>query len=182
MLNEEAVISLTKDLKETNLSFKDLCKKYGFKSSTSITEFNKGITYVRDIQYPIRKEVYNGKLSNNDIKDIIKLLKYTYRSYKNIAEQYGLEYKAIKRINTGELHYNPNIEYPIRNWRATSSPAKFTYEQVTEIIFLLKNTSLSLREIAEKYSCDYKDILNIKNGATKMYKRKELTYPLRPHN
>ena len=110
------------------------------------------------------------------------MLKYTYRSYVNIAEQYGVEYRAIKRINSGELHHKDDIEYPIRDWKATSKPGKFTYEQVTEIIFLLQNTILSLREIAAKYNCDYRDILNIKNGTTKMYKRKDLTYPLRSHN
>lgn len=182
ILSKKKVEELTNDLKNTTLSFKDLCKKYGFKSTTSITEFNKGLTYVRNISYPIRQKIHNGKLSNEDVKDIIEILKYTYRSYKDIANQYGLEYKAIKRINTGELHFNPNINYPIREWRATSKPGKFTYEEVTEIIYLLINTTLSLREIAKKYSCEYKDILNIKNGTTKMYKRKELTYPLRPHN
>lgn len=182
ILNEQDVKNLTEDLRNTNLSFVELAKKYNFKSNTSILEFNKGITYVRNIEYPIRKKAYNGKLTDEDVQDIINILKYTYRSYVNIAQQYGMEYRAIKRINTGELHYNPNMEYPIRDWRATSKPGKFTYEQITEIIFLLQNTTLSLREIAEKYKCDYKDILNIKNGTTKMYRRKNLAYPLRPNN
>jgi group I intron endonuclease len=182
ILSKEDIENLTKDLKETNLSFVELAKKYNFKSNTSIVEFNKGITYVRDISYPIRKKVYNGKLTDEDVQDIIKLLKYTYRSYINIASQYNMEYKAIKRINTGELHHLSNIEYPIRKWKATSKPGKFTYEQVTDIIFLLQNTTLSLREIAKEYNCEYRDILNIKNGTTKMYVREGLAYPLRQHN
>lgn len=182
-LSKKDVENLTSDLKNSNISFKDLAEKYNFKSKTSISEFNKGLTYVREnISYPIRKKPLIGKLTDEDVQDIIQLLKYTYRSFKDIAEQYGMEYKAIKRINTGELHHNQKIDYPIREWKATSKPGKFTYEQVTEIIYLLQNTTLSLREIAEKYSCEYRDILNIKNGSTKMYKRKELTYPLRKNN
>jgi group I intron endonuclease len=182
LLDEESVWNLTNDLKYTDLSFVELAKKYNFESNVSISEFNNGITYVRDIEYPIRKEVYNGKLTNKDVQDIINILKYTYRSYSDIASQYGLEYKAIKRINSGELHYDPNIEYPIRDWRATNKPGKFTYEEVSEIIYLLQNTTLSLREIAEKYNCEFKDIVNIKNGTQKMYRRKDLAYPLRPNN
>lgn len=182
LLDEESVWNLTNDLKYTDLSFVELAKKYNFESNTSISEFNNGITYVRDIEYPIRKEVYNGKLTNKDVQDIINILKYTYRSYSDIASQYGLEYKAIKRINSGELHYDPNIEYPIRDWRATNKPGKFTYEEVSEIIYLLQNTTLSLREIAEKYNCEFRDIVNIKNGTQKMYRRKDLAYPLRPNN
>ena len=182
ILSKDQIKNLTKDLQETTLSFEELAKKYNFQSRASIMEFNKGLTYVRDIQYPIRKKSYIGKLTDEDVNDIIQLLKYTYRSYKDIANQYGMEYRAIKKINTGESHYNSNIEYPIRDWKATSKPGKFTYEQVTEIIYLLQNTTLSLREIAEKYSCEYRDILNIKNGNTKMYRRKELAYPLRQHN
>lgn len=181
-LSKENIEELTQDLKETTESFDSLAKKYGFKSRTSISEFNKGLTYVRDISYPIRQESHIGKLTEEDVQDIIQLLQYTYRSYTNIAEQYGVEYRAIKKINSGELHHKDNIEYPIRDWKATSKPGKFTYEQITEIIFLLQNTTLSLREIAGKYNCEYRDILNIKNGTTKMYKRKDLTYPLRSHN
>lgn len=182
LLDEESVQNLTNDLKYTDLSFVELAKKYNFESNTSISEFNKGITYVRNIEYPIRKEVYNGKLTNKDVQDIINILKYTYRSYSDIANQYGLEYKAIQRINSGEMHYNPNIEYPIRDWRATNKPGKFTYEEISEIIYLLQNTTLSLREIAEKYNCEFRDIINIKNGTQKMYRRKDLAYPLRPNN
>lgn len=181
-LSKEDIFNLTNDLQNTNLSFEELAKKYNFKSKTSIMEFNKGLTYVRDISYPIRTNNYIGKLTNEDVKDIIQLLRYTYRSYTDIAKQYNVEYRAIKRINTGELHFNKDLDYPIRDWRATSKPGKLTYEQVTEIIYLLQNTALSLREIAEKYSCEYRDILNIKNGTTKMYRRKELAYPLRPNN
>ena len=181
-LTEKKILELTNDLLNTNLSFEELAKKYNFQSKTSISEFNRGLTYVREIEYPIRKEICSGKLTNEDVSNIIQLLKYTYRSYQDIANQYNVEYRTIKRINTGELHYIHNIKYPIRNWRATGSPAKFTYEQITEIIYLLQYTTLSLREIAEKYKCEYKDILNIKNGNTKMYKREGLTYPLRKNN
>lgn len=181
-LSKEQVENLTEELKTTNKSYVELAKKYGFQSRTSVMEFNKGLTYAREIEYPIRKENYNGKLSPNDVKDIIKILKYTYRSYKNIAEQYKVEYRAIARINKGIYHKQEDEIYPIREGRLTSVPPKYTYEQVSDIIHLLQNTSLSLREIARRIGGEYKDILNIKNGTTKLYRRRGLTYPLRPNN
>lgn len=181
-LNNEQVDALTKDLKDTTISFVELAKKYGFASNTSIMEFNKGITYVRNIIYPIRKEVYNGKLSPNDVDDIIKILKTTYRSYENIGTQFNVEYRAIMRINKGILHKKENEIYPIREGRLTSVAPKYTYEQVSEIIDLLLHTTLSLREIAQRVGGEYRNVLNIKNGSTELYRRRGLTYPLRPNN
>ena len=42
ILSQSQIEELTKDLKETSLSFVELAAKYGFKSNTSISEFNKG--------------------------------------------------------------------------------------------------------------------------------------------
>ena len=73
------------------------------------------------------------------------------------------------------------MEYPIRLGQVGAS-VKLTYEQVTEIIDDLMNTNLSLRKIAITHGCEYKDVLGIKNGTTKLYRRRGLTYPLRPNN
>lgn len=181
-LSAAQVEELSNDLKNTPLNFVELAKKYGFKSNTSISEFNRGLTYVRKISYPIRQEHTNGKLSDQDVKDIIKLLKFTYRTFEDIGAQYGVEARTISRINKGLSHKNEQQDYPIRTWKATSSPLKLTYEEVSEIIFLLVSSDLSLREIAKKFDVEYKDILNIKNGTTKAYRRKGLTYPLRNNN
>lgn len=180
-LNQQQVDELTKDLEATKLSMSELANKYGFESKTSISEFNKGITYVRNIKYPIRKENPKGKLTNNDIEEIIILLEKTYRSFESIGAQYGVEARTISRINKGMFHKR-NIEYPIRDWKATSTAPKLQYEQVTEIISLLLDTKKSLREIAKLFNVEYKDILNIKNGTTKIYRRKDLVYPLRSNN
>ena len=166
------------------ITFTDLAKKYNFASATSISEFNKGLTYVRDINYPIRKEILigNGKLTSQDVEEIIKILQNTYRSYESIGKQYGVEARAISRINRGIFHYNKKLEYPIREGRLCSIPPKFSYEQVTDIISYLLNTNLSFSEIAKIFNAKYRDILDINNGETKLYRRKELNYPLRTKN
>lgn len=184
ILTEAQVSNLTQDLKKTTKTMTALANEYGFSSATSISEFNKGITYARDINYPIRKEILigQGKLFPNEVEEIILILKNTYRSYENIAQQFNVEYRTISRINRGLLHRKEGEHYPIREGKLGSKPPKFTYEQVTDIIFYLVHTEESLRSIAKKFSGEYRDILNIKNGTTKLYRRRDLTYPLRANN
>lgn len=114
ILSKEQVIQLTEDLKNTKESFESLHKKYGFVSRTSISDFNKGKTYHREIDYPIRKEVTNGKLTEEQIDQIIYLLKNTSLSYATISRWFNMDYKTASRIDKGLLHKR-NIEYPIRN-------------------------------------------------------------------
>jgi group I intron endonuclease len=181
-LSAQDVEDLTFELQQTDKTFIELAKKYGFKSNTSISEFNKGLTYVRNIEYPIRPSPHNGKLSQTEVDEIYLLLKYTYRSYESIGQQYGVEARAISRINRGIFHKKDNEIYPLREGKIGSVPPKLTYEQVTSIISQLQSTSKSLREIARDFDVDYKDILDIKNGTTKLYRRRGIAYPLRPNN
>lgn len=182
ILSEKDIDALTFDLKNTCISFVKLAEKYGFKSNVSICEFNSGITYVRDIEYPIRKHPIIGKLTEKDVDDIINILKYTYRSYENIALQFNVECRTISRINKGIFHRRNYIEYPIRESKPVKSNTKFTYEQVTDIMCLIANTNLSLREIGRRFGGTYEDIVNIKNGTIKIYRRNGIIYPLRKNN
>lgn len=145
-----------------------------------ISAFNNGITYHRgNIKYPIRDDVYNGKLSCQDVLEIINRLKTSYDSYETIAKDYDVDYRTIAKINKGTSHYQSNEEYPIRESKPCGATPKFTFDQITQITNLLLNTKISLREIGRMFNASYDDIVNIKNGKLKMYRRKGLTYPLR---
>lgn len=182
-LTEQDVEDLTIELQETDASFVELAKKYGFKSNNSISEFNKGKTYFREnIEYPIRPHPHNGKLSEEDVNEIIDLLKHTYRSYESIGAQYGVEGRAISRINRGIYHFQNNEIYPIREGQPNTRGCQLSYEQVTEIIERLQTTEESLNSIGKAFEVDGRVIKGIKNGETKLYRRRELTYPLRPNN
>lgn len=181
ILSDDMVEALTEDLRNTDLSMVALAEKYGFNSNVSVCDFNEGKTYKRDIEYPIRKDAHNGKLSSKDADEIIHLLKTTYLSFEEIGKRYNVEARAISRINKGIFHKRDAEEYPIRNGKITSTPPSLTYDQVTEVIQLLQTTNLSLREIARRFDVEYRTILEIKNGTRKIYRRKDLTYPLRPN-
>lgn len=183
ILSEEQIESLTRDLRETDLSFVILAKKYGYSSNGMISAFNNGSTYHRgNIKYPIRDDVYNGKLSCQDVLEIINRLKTSYDSYETIAKDYDVDYRTIAKINKGTSHYQSNEEYPIRESKPCGATPKFTFDQITQITNLLLDTKISLREIGRMFNASYDDIVNIKNGKLKMYRRKGLTYPLRKNN
>lgn len=178
-LSDENVEKLKYDLANTNLPLSTLAKKYDI-SKKQILRINQGLSRASlDETYPIRKNPnINGKLTEEDVDEIIELLKYTYRFNGDIAQQYGVDSSAILRINQGIFHHRDNIQYPIRNWKS-SGVVLFTYEQVTDIINALLNTRESIQSIANRYNVDRRAIENINRGTSKKYFREGFNYPLR---
>ena len=182
-LTQEQLDNLIYDLKNTNLSYPKLSEKYGIPHST-VGSINYGKSYrIDNIIYPIReKQNRPGKLGDEEVNEIIKLLQTTYDSYEDIGKMFDVEARAIARINKGYFHKQENIKYPIRNFRNIKNKPLLTYEQVTEVIDLLINTKLSLTKIAKKFDVPINIIIGIKSGNTKLYRREGYTYPLRSNN
>lgn len=57
-----------------------------------------------------------GKLSNDDVEEIIKLLMENMLSVYEIADIYDVSDRTIRAINTGMEFYHENISYPIRSY------------------------------------------------------------------
>lgn len=179
----EILNSLKQDLVTTKLSYSELAQKYNTNKKT-VLRINNGISYASPTEnYPLRKNVnLNGKLTEDQVDEIIEILQFSYRQYGDIGRQYGVGVNAIQLINSGETHHRTNIEYPIRKYKNSGQPA-VTYEQVTEIINLLKNTSLSKREIARRFGLSSHNVVNnIDSGTALRYRRKNEKYPIRKHS
>ena len=178
-ISDDDVLKLKIDLAETDIPLSQLAKKYNI-SKRQVLRINQGISRAAlDEKYPIRKNPnINGKLTEQDVDNIIDLLKYTYRFNGDIAREYGIEVHTISKINDGTAHHRDNIQYPIRNWKS-SGIILFTYEQVTEIINALSNTEESIQSLAKKYNVDRRAIEGINRGTSKKYFREGLSYPLR---
>lgn len=181
VLSDEKLIELKKDLANTKLSYLKLADKYNI-SKRQILRINYGLSRANiNEKYPIRKKAnINGKLSDTDIKVIVELLKHTYFFNGEIARMFNVEVHAISDINTGKTHKIKDEIYPIRKWKSCGV-IKFTYQQVTEIIMLLKNTKMSLNQIAKKYNVKVHSIQEINNGFSKKYRRDEIIYPIRDY-
>lgn len=178
-ISDDDVLKLKIDLAETDIPLSQLAKKYNI-SKRQVLRINQGISRAAlDEKYPLRKNPnINGKLTEQDVDNIIDLLKYTYRFNGDIAREYGVEVHTISKINDGTAHHRDNIQYPIRNWKS-SGIILFTYEQVTEIINALSNTKESIQSLAKKYNVDRRAIEGINRGTSKKYLREGLSYPLR---
>lgn len=180
VLTKERLNNLIKELSESTASMASLCDKYQI-SQSLITRINNGRSYAQEgIKYPIRKNPQ--KKAENYIQEIYDLLKYTYRSYESIALEYELSSSTIGKINRGESYHNSNIKYPIRASRVTSQ-TRYSYEEVTDIIDLIRYSDLSLRAIGRLYGEPNANVIKeIKNGTHKLYYREDLTYPLRKND
>ena len=180
--SKDVLDSVIADLKSSNLRLTEIAKKYDVPLNT-IHGINSGATYYdSSLLYPIRSEPIPFKLSKKDVRDIIWFLQGNEYRINDIARIYGVSEVTINCINVGNTHTNiyPSLERPIRQEKVVKSSV-LSDDQVTDIIWMLQNTSKSLREIARKYGVAHNVIISIKNGS-KLYKRKGLTYPLRPNN
>ena len=178
-LSDNNLISLKYDLKYSDMSLQDIALKYGI-SKKQVLRINHGISRASiDEQYPIRNiPNINGKLSEEDVDLIIELLKNTYFFNGEIARMFGVEVHAISDINQGIAHKKDNVQYPIRNWKSCGK-IPLTYEQVTDIIDLIKASQLSLNKIAKQYNVNISVIQMINNGSAKKYRRDNIQYPIR---
>ena len=176
------VLEVKDELKNTNMSLSEIAKKHNV-SKRTILRINQGLHY-EDINesYPLRKQPnILGKLSDDQVAEIIEILQYTYRQYEDIARQYNVSISAIQQINAGDCHPLEGVKYPIRKYKNSGKPA-CTYQQVTEISDLLAHTDISCNQIAKAYNVDLQTVYIINNGNAKRYRRDELVYPLRKRN
>lgn len=178
-ISDEEVISLKEDLRNTSLPLSEIAKKYNI-SKKQVLRINQGISRASlEETYPIRKTPnINGKLTEEDVDSIFELLKYTYRTHGDIANEFGVTAQTIKDIDIGKYHIRENEKYPVRTWKS-SGTACFTYEQVTEVIDLLLKTDLTIAAISKKYNVNRSVIVGICRGTIKRYRREYINYPLR---
>ena len=170
------------DLKNTRMSLMEIAKKYNSNKRT-IGRINEGITYEEIGEtYPIREiPNMNGVLTEDNVNDIIEILKYSYRGYDEIGSQYGVKGSTIKQINAGTIHKRSDESYPIRKYNNSGKP-DLTYEQVTELSELLLNTKISCNQLAKQFNVPLNTIYGVNNGTSKRYKRDYYKYPLRKRN
>ena len=121
---------------------------------------------------PIKKGE-NGSNAKHTQKEIDRLkddLKNTDKSFEDLAIEYKYKNKCtVQRINSGESWRDDDIEYPIR---------KISNEELVDnIMYMLKNTSLTQKEISKQ--------LNVKRSTVTMTnigdhnRRDNEIYPIR---
>lgn len=102
--------NLVEDLKNSTLSFKLLSEKHNI-SEAMIKKINYGsLRNELSETYPIRK--ISGVIQKaNTTKE---LLIHSELSFKEIVELAEVSIRTVKRINDGETHFDPSLNYPLR--------------------------------------------------------------------
>lgn len=129
---------------------------------------------------------FSAKLNEQQIQEVYKKLMYNKDLYiYQIAAQYNISPEAMSEINNGKRYYNCYLQYPLRKAPKpnvgkgiNNHLSKFkTQEQINEIYKDLRDSSLSLKEIAKKYNSNYTTISEINRGLK--YITEGYDYPVR---
>lgn len=110
--------------KETILAAKQMLKDgFPFQKIKEITnisishlsEINTGKRHHdADEEYPLNKMTCGRKITQEQLQEIISLLKNTKLSQKKIGQMFGLAQTSISQINLGKKYKQESFEYPIR--------------------------------------------------------------------
>lgn len=119
----------------------------------------------------------NLLLSDDDAKQIKKLLKETDISFADLAKQFNTYRECIARINSGRYFFEESRTYPIR---ATRDWREIPQEIKVEIAVLLRDTKMPMKEIAKKFSISEHTVHNINKGISNL--EGDFIYPLRKTN
>ena len=116
-VEEEKLQLIIQDLKNCDLTFKDIANKYQISSNT-LSNINRGIHYYQDnIEYPIRKKnaIMSNKriFTNNEMIIIKEMLENSKISMADIANKLNCDRKVIRDINKGNRQKQEDWIYPI---------------------------------------------------------------------
>lgn len=145
-------------------------EKYYIKEYDSLVWNNKG--YNIELGGSTERDPYSLLYSPEIIQCIKQNLKEG-QTYEQIHQKYGITKGYISEINHGHRFKDENEIYPLSKRQETKDS-----EKVQQVIDLLKNSNLTLNQIAEKTGYHNKgSIIRINNGS--YHFNPDLSYPIR---
>lgn len=175
----------------TELSLIDIANKYGVEQNT-ILRISTGKSYINpNLNYPLRHNNHDSQRKDqlNDYKlneDTIIQLKedILYRwdltLEIDLPKKWNIPKEIIREINHGKkfVEYG-NFNYPIRS-KNIRNKNNLTISDISNILYDLRYTKMTMEEIGKKYNFGRAAIRNINNGKT--YIIKNYDYPARKTN
>lgn len=167
-LSQSDVYQIISDLKGNN-SIECIAKKYRTTVKT-IRNINAGISWrIGSLQYPIRKRKLKI-LNNEEVKEIISLLKDANNSIEGIADMFNIKPYIVLNINKGNTYRLDSEIYPIREIGITG-------RDIERIVEMLEQENIPIKEIAEKFNKTLSQIYRINKG--ECWHNDSLKYPIR---
>lgn len=186
----KAIVSLLQNNYE--LSYQDIANQVGA-SLNVVQNINWGTRYVNPyLIYPLRKPNTHVSTRKDKIEDYFKnkeellLLKEDLKwswwlsIETDLVSKYNIPLKIMHDINTGKKFENiGNYTYPIRN-KNIKNKNNLSKKDIIELLDDLKNTTMSMTEIGNKYGFGRGVISKINKGEN--YPIKNYNYPARKTN
>ena len=120
----------------------------------------------------------NEDLSESDVKEIKMMLSDDVIKFSDIAKLFNVSESAVSDINRGKSWFCDKTSYPLR--RNTVKRKKLDIDTLVLIHELLKEPSISFREIANRFGWESEAVVRKINAGTysvRLYKPEE--YPIR---
>lgn len=173
---EDAIIDMAYDLiKNTNKPFNEISSITGI-SVVMLSEINTGKRRKRDNEvYPLRELTQGRILTQQQVLEIVDLLKNDFISNTEIAKRYNVSAATIQAINNGKRSRLQNEQYPLRTISYANN--KLSKQDVQKICDEILSTDKSLRQIAKENNCSLSTIRLINSG--EKYSLNNYSYPLR---
>lgn len=176
--SEDKIKQITYALQyELDKSLVDIALEYNCDKSY-LNDINQGKSHFREyLTYPLRK----GKMKRAEeifpliLQDLIN----TQLKQVEIAKKYQVSSQCVSDINQGKKYKQKGVNYPIRE-KQFDGKTCLTPNELKDIYHDLKNTSISINQLAEKYGISAAAIRNINRGLTKKYHNPNIQYPIRP--
>lgn len=119
-----------------------------------------------DYPYPLRQNRIPNEVYQNIIEDLIN----TEMSFDDIADKYNVKRYVVLNVNKGVAHKQNDLDYPLRKiW--------LSKEDIEEIIWFLRNTDFTQKEISEMLNVKYSTVYRINSGTS--YRQPDTEYPIR---
>lgn len=175
-------------LNHTELSIKDIANKYSVDQNT-ILRISKGYSYVNPkLSYPLRLNNHDSVKKNNvedyfiatelllELKEDL-LYRWDLTIEDDLTKKYKIPLRILRDINNGrKFNEIGSYNYPIRKKNIRNNN-NLKYEDVLNILNLLKNSKISMTDIGKIYHLNRNTISNINQGTA--YIIKDYNYPAR---
>lgn len=153
LLTDKEAQQIIEELRDSDESQSIIASNWNI-SETLLSNINQGLKYRQEnINYPIRKNYKTFEDYSDLLNDIIN----TTISFTELQIKYGYSYSTIKKINEGKLWHQDNLSYPLR---------KLDKHQEKALIIkdLLKNSNLTINDIAVECNCSRDTVSRINRG------------------
>lgn len=187
LINEDILKTVHEYLIQNELTYKEIANNLDInpKLISSINCGRYDYYKLKGYNYPLRKEPVikisgfdsiHASVTKDEVIEILGLLANSDLEIGEIASIYNISRATITKINQGITFPIENIIYPIREVNKVNK-LKDKPESVEKVIYLLKNTKKSMKEIGEIVGICQQSVSDINNGYS--YFNKELEYPIR---